>query len=58
MQSLFFLSIFLLTEIWFFYESYLQYAEYLLFPRFLLLLTVDGIDIPFNAASHISQRDE
>lgn len=61
MQSLFPFPFFFLreiTEIWFSYESYLQYAEYLLLPYRLSLLTGDGVEFPFNVASHISQKDE
>lgn len=51
MQSPFFFSFFFLTEIWFFYESYLQYAEYPIFPHCQLLHTVDEmLEIPFNEA--------
>lgn len=38
--------------------TYSVYAEYLLFPHRLSVLTVDGIEIPFNVASHISGKDE
>lgn len=48
--------LFFLTEIWFFYESYLQYAEYSIFQHYLSLHT-DDMSL-LNGAPHISQRDE
>ena len=46
-RVLFSFPFFFLTEIWFFYESYLQYAEYSIFQHYLSLHTDDMSEIPF-----------